>query len=779
MNVTVQRILVFLLIFSPLAFGTVEQWSLTVMESASVLALCLIFFRSVLTGKPLREVPGTVPLLLFLSYAIVQIIPLPPPVLKLLSPGAWSLYRETAWTGGHAGWGSISICRKATVSEFFRFTSYAAAYFITVQVLARKEMLKKTVSTVILLGSVVAFFAILQYIIPNGKIYWLRGLTYPGTPFGPYVNRDHYAGLMEMIFPVVFGFFLLSRPYTEYGSFRERMTEAFNQKGTNVHILLGLSSVLIATSVFLSLSRGGIISLSLSMIFFCLLVAKKRKRSNRALVIIVILAFILSASGWFGWGPILEKFRNLRDGQGAISNLRFDIWRDCVNIVRQFPLTGTGFGTFADIYPRYRSIAAAGPLEHAHNDFMELATDGGIVACALMGWFLLAVLYRSLRTFMKRREPYSIYLLAGGLTGLVSILIHSMADFNLQTGANGLYFFFLAGLTVSAAHTRMRNGTKEGTLLARKESRHGRIFAVSALALLACGLTFNVGILAGRYFSPFMQNGRPESRIAGEDLSRVKSEAYRAAGADPLEAEYRYEIANAEWLSSNKEQALVQYRNAVLLDTTNAEYLQTLGLALSDLGKGGEADRLLRAGIDCDISNPARYKVYSSWLIARGKKDAGLGYIKKAIALEPQDTGEYITFLILYGLDDKDIRGSLPERVAPHLSFADYLSQTGRDDLAKKEYLLALGYAGNERELRPSYFFHVYRYFVKKNMPDEAVMVMRKAVDALPEDVNIRLAAGEAYERAGIRYRAMEEYKHALLIDPGNARAKKKLRELG
>jgi tetratricopeptide (TPR) repeat protein len=299
------------------------------------------------------------------------------------------------------------------------------------------------------------------------------------------------------------------------------------------------------------------------------------------------------------------------------------------------------------------------------------------------------------------------------------------------------------------------------------------------MALLFCCLTFNIGVLGGKYFSPFMPDGRPEAHIGVEDLAKVKNMAYKASLADPLEAKYHYEIANAEWLSSNREDALVQYRKAVTLEPTNAGHLQTLGLALADFREEEGADKLLRAGIDCDISNPARYEVYSSWLISRGEKEAGLGYIKKAMALEPQKTRKYITFLVLYGLNDEDIRSSLPERVEPHLSFADYLSETGRDDLAKEEYLTALGYMGNEREISPSYFLHVYRYFTKKDMTDEAVTVMRRAVDALPANVDVRLTAGEAYEKAGLRYKAIEEYKHALLIAPRNARAKKKLDELG
>lgn len=779
MSKTVYRFFVFLLVFSPLAFGTVEQWSLTVMETVSLVALCLFLFKHIRDGRSLREVPGIMPLSLLLVYMVVQIIPLPPPILKLVSPGTYSLYRETAWAGGNAGWSSLSVCRKATVTEFFRFSSYIAFYFLTVQVLTKQELLKKTVTAVVLLGSVIAFFAILQYIVPNGRIYWLRSLTYPGTPFGPYVNRDDYAGLMEMIFPLVFSFFLVNRPHSAFGTLRERISHAFNQRGTNVYILSGLSAVLISTSIFLSLSRGGIISLSLSMILFCVLIAVRRKRSNRTLLIVAITALIVLAVGWFGWGPIFEKFKGLRNGQGDLYDLRFDIWKDCIDIIRRFPLTGTGFGTLEVIYPKFRSIAATGVLKHAHNDYIELASEGGIIACLLMGWFLLTVVYRSFGTFLKRREPYSIYLFAGSIAGMVSILIHSAGDFNLQIGANGLYFFFLAGLVVSASHTRISKGVRDRTLLQEKRYGQERILRFPALALLICGLVFNVGILAGKYFSPDMENGRPDVHVSERDLADMKSMAYKASLFDPLEGKYRYEIANSEWLSSNKPEALAQYRKAVLLDPANSEYLQTLGLAIGSFGRNDEAGKLLLAGIDCDISNPARYEVYASWLLSRGRKDYGMQYIKKAMKLAPQKTREFIASLVLYGLDNEEIRGLLPSKVESHLLFADYLSETGHDDLAKEEYLSALGYLENEREIKPSYFFHVYRYLEKRGMADDALTIMRKAVEVLPDDVGVRLAAGDAYERAGIRYRAVEEYEHALLIDPGNARARRKLRDLG
>lgn len=775
----VYRTFIFVLIFSPLAFGTVEQWSLTVMETASFLALCLLLWWNTSHAEGIFcEVPGIVPLMLFLGFMVVQLIPLPPPVLKFLSPDTFSLYRDTVWAGGGTGWGPLSVCREATLKDFLRIASYASFYILTVQLLSNRENLKKAVSVIVFLASLIAFFAILQDILSNGRIYWLRKLTNGGTPFGPYVNRDDYAGLMEMLFPIVLSMFLLNRPYTGYVSLRERIAAAFNQKKTNVYILLGLAAVIIATSVFLSLSRGGIISLSLSIIIFGLLIVNRRKKSRKGALFIIMAALIVLSVGWFGWGPIMGRFGSIVDAQGNIQEMRLDIWKDCLQIIKHFPLAGTGFGTFVDIYPRYRTISAAGLLEHAHNDYLELISDGGVIGCALMGWFLFTVLYKSFRTSLTRREPYSIYLFLGSLAGLFSMLIHSLTDFNLQIGANGLYFFFLAGLTVSAANTRLRE-ERADTLLGKRKFRRGRLFVAGAVVFLVSSFALNSGILAGNYFSTPVRSGLMQNQLSRNDLADLKTIDQKAALLDPWEGRYHYEIANADWLSLKKTAALAQYREAVRLDPLNAGYLQTLGLALSAIGNNTVAGRLLRTGADCDTSNPARYKVYASWLLARGRKADALENMRKAMALAPERTEQYITLMVIYGLSDREIGGALPELVRPHIAFGDYLSGIGKDDLAGQEYFTALGYVSHEKVASPSYFLHVCNYFEKKGRQGDALIVIRKALDALPNNISVTLAAAEAYEKAGIRYKAVEEYRRALVIDPGNTKARSKLNALG
>ena len=240
---TVYGLYLFVLIFAPLAIGTVEQWSLTIMESAIFAALLSFFFIKKGKNLHLYAVPGMVPVILLLGWFLLQIVPLPPGVVGFVSPSTYNLYSETVGVDRPLSWISLAINRKAAITEFFRISSYCAFYFITVQLLSDRVYLKKTVQLVIIFASLYSLFSIVQHLTSNNKIFWFRELSQGGTPFGSYVNRNHYAGLMEMLFPVAIGIFLYYKPRISYGSFLERLRELV--RGTHVHtyILIGFSSI--------------------------------------------------------------------------------------------------------------------------------------------------------------------------------------------------------------------------------------------------------------------------------------------------------------------------------------------------------------------------------------------------------------------------------------------------------------------------------------------------------------------------------------------------------
>ncbi len=773
------RVFVFLLLFAPLAFGTVEPWSLAVMECLAFAAFCALTVRGEdAGGLQFHDVPGLIPLACMGLWFLVQLAPLPSGLVRIISPETYRVYAETTGLFGPVDWVSLSLAKKETLAEFFRFSASAVFYILTVQFLARGDRLRGTVMTVMVFAACLAAVSILQYLLYNQRIFWFRELTRGGAPFGPFVNRNHYAGFMEMVFPVVLAVFLASRPVHVRGTLRERVVELFSQGRTNIHILSGLACIVIATSVFLSLSRGGIISLCISLILFGIMLLRPGANARRGIILAGVCLLIILSVGWFGWQPILDRFDRIRDPRGNIADARKVIWADSVRMLGDFPLTGSGFGSYIAVYPRYRTLEGTEIVEHAHNDYLELLAEGGGIACLLMAWFLWSVVAGSYRAFRRRRDKNAVYLFIGSVSGIAAILIHSMTDFNLHIGSNGLYFFFLAGLAVSASHTRFIEGANP-TLLKALPATSRRFALPAASMLFVAALVFHAGsLLAGYYFST-IRDVRLQ-RLQGEgEFRMVGAIARRAALFSPLDARYRYAAGDTSLAMNDAASALAAYQQAVRLSPLRGEYLQRLGMVYAGRKDSARAGLLMRAGIAAEPKNPALQAHYGLWLFDRGEREKGLAALSAAIALEQPRTREYIAALVVRGLKDEEIREALPQRVEPHLIFADYLRMTGREEQARREFLDSFRFLEQEKTVSPGYFHTAYNYLMGKGWYDDAISVMQRAVGALPEDIGLRLAAAAAYEKAGMVRRAAEEYRRVLMIDPKNEAARRKLAEIG
>lgn len=783
---TVYGIFLFLLIFCPLAFGTTEQWSLTIMEALSPLAL-LLFLLHLRANKGIYyQTPGLTPLLILLGYILVQLIPLPAAVVKLISPATFALYNNTIGLLEPVNWMALSINKKATLLEFFRYLAYAGFYILTVQLLSHKEQLQRTVIVITFFAAILSFVAILQLFTAGDNIYWLRYVPANAMIVGPYVCHNHYAGLMEMIVPLVVALFFHYQPQIVYkATMRQRIAEIFSQERTGKYILLGFSALLIITSIFVSLSRGGMISASLSLIFLLFMLKKSegaKGKRGRVFVIVAIAMVVLSVS-WFGWDNIISRFEKLETAEGGLYEARLDFWKDSAGIVKDFPVTGSGFGTFMDIYKGYRTYPGQTTLKNAHNDYLELLTDGGIIAFLLAAWFVGSVLVVSIKTIGKRREKYSIYLFWASIAGILAILIHSVVDFNFHIGANGLYFFFLLGLAVSSSHTRIRFNSRQSLLTPNNfVMRKCVTAALAILCVFILGFVFNSGILRAKTHFKEIKDVYLNVNIPKEKIESIKNIADKAVYYDPMEGRYRYAVANIEMFLPDIPNTIKNYTEAIRKNPTNGEYLQRLAYMKSALTKNVVADQLYLAGIRYDQNNPDMYNQYAQWQFTQGNKEMGLTYIKQAIALNPEKTNLYITSMLINRITDEEIRNAMPQRVAPSLLFADYLHAIGKEEMAEAVYNEGLQHVSSEPqsqkwELQRIYGFYmkVYWHYMRKHQYDEALNILQDARVYLPDDVNVLYYSGVTYEKLGITYRAVEEYEKALTLDPGNRKIETRL----
>ncbi len=761
----------FVLVFSPLAFGTVEAWSVGIMEISIFVALLVLLSNRRYIYFP----PGFILLLVFLSYLVIQIIPLPAVVIRVLSPSLYEFYRNSLMDMD-GSWLSLSIQRKETLKEVFRFSSYAGFYLLSVNLLDSQKRVRKLLSFLSVFFFLLSIEAILQSLIGNGRLLWIRTPPSSSSPFGPYVNRNHYAGLMEMVLPVVFSYFILQRPSIRYGSLKDRLVEFMTQKRANMHMQLGFFCIVMATSIFLSLSRGGIISVSLSMILLGVLFFNEQGQRRLASFVIVFFIVIVFSVGWFGWEPIVERFERLRPQSGTVEELRLTIWSDSFGIIRDYLLTGTGAGTYLFAYPAVRSFFSDRIVDHAHNDYIELLTDIGLTGTILFCFFVITVIYRSLRKAASRRDRMSRLLTAGAFAGTVAILIHSITDFNLHIGANGLYFFFLLSLLVSFSHTRFQNqSTISGSYLRPLEVNR-RVFIPVPAFLLGVIVLFNTGVFAAKAKMGRFLAGA-EVVVREDDAPAALRAALSAASLDPLEPLYYHIVARIYEEEQQLDRAFRYYLRSLEVSPFSSHYLVDLGGLLARVQRDDLAERILNQALEVDRSNPEVYLTLAGYYFRKKRIEEGVMTVRRAIMFAPRETKKFITLMLLNGLEEEEIAEAIPESFIACMEYADYLIETGNTDMADKIINLSLELA-DANNSRPYQFLKIYNYYYHRRRYNDALRVVLKAIRLFPENASLHLTAARLYERMGIRYRAVEEYRKVLLVDPRNRIASKALGRL-
>ena len=778
MNKLVYILYLFIPACALLVFGATGEWPATLVEGLCFFLLALHLLSLRREHASLLRAPGFLPLAILIGYVLIQLVPLPPLVLKLLSPNTWELYAETIWQVRPGAWMPISIAPKATLTEFLRLSAYVVYYLMTVQVLAERERLKGALSFFSICTGLFALAGLVMLFFSGGRFFWpLGGWTFEPGRFSAAVAKSHYAGLMAMVLPVVLAHYLATRPRVNYSSLRDRVVDFFHHPGSNLSVLLGFFLIPLTASFLLSYSTSGILSgLAGLLLFMLLLLIRGWTRKKRAFKGLSAAAVLLVVS-LLGCGIIWGR-PDLRQDQFRTEGIREQLWRDSKEIVSDFPLFGTGLGTFAQVYPRYKTISAPdSEINHARNEYLEHMVEAGLVGALLVGWFLFSLVRQTFPLWRNRHNRTSVYVCAGAFSGLVAILLHSITSSVLHAGAVGLYVFFFAGLVFAAATCRSP-GRSESRLQEETSPAVARWIGVAAVFLLAVSLTFNVGVLMGKYKIPQRIDPAADNPDAGQERAEVEKAARQAMRLDPLESTYPYLLADAGLSSGEAEKTLALFASALRLNPLNAEYLQRIGLVFDNLGQREKAENLLRSGVENDGSNPERHKTFAFWLLSEGKKDKGLDHIRKAIYWGPRQTGDFLALMALYGLKDDEMKRVLPERSYPHLAFGDYLLGIGKEQEAEENYRVSIDYAIQEEWPSPLPFQQVTEFYTERTRYNDALDVILSGIEIFPENAEFRFIAANLYELLGIDYRAIEEYRGTLALDPGKLEARESLKRL-
>lgn len=414
-----------MIVLTTLAYGTVHYWALGVFALTAAGIVCLWC----VDGMVLRSVQ-------------ISINSLQWPVLGLIGLGMIQLLPLRTATD-NAGLGlplshSLSLdpysTRLVLVQLIALFIFFMAALTFT----DSPRRLRNLARTITIFGFLLAMFGLTQSFTTDGtRVYWFRQLS-QSTAFGPFINRHHFAGYMELAVAIPLGL-LFSGAIESY----KRPLYAF-------------AAMLMGVSLIMTNSRGGIISLVAEILFLVVVAGPGLKRAEvsrgqrlraallrggLALGLVVVLFLgVLAVGGADVFGRFLGTVNAADPTTG-----RSHFWSVTMDVIKAHPVIGSGLGSFGVIYTRYDSRNGMYRLEQAHNDYLQILSDGGIVG-GLLGLSFLVILFR--KGFARRNtdDKFRRGVATGSLAGCFAVLVHSAFDFTLHTTSNALLFLILAAM---------------------------------------------------------------------------------------------------------------------------------------------------------------------------------------------------------------------------------------------------------------------------------------------------------------------------------------------
>lgn len=325
---------------------------------------------------------------------------------------------------------------------YFIFLAAALTFINT------ERRLKKMVFIVIVFGSVMAFFGILQRLANTEAIYGLRKAS-QAIPFASFVNQHHFAAFMEMTGGIVFGFL--------FGS----------TMGRDKKTLLAIAAVVMGVAVVLTSSRGGLLSFVGALAFVLIVNYFSKKsggvesgdadRSMRPFAIIAAgfggLIVVVGIVLLIGGDTSLIRGVGLSGGEDLTSG-RTHFWSVALKIFLDHPLLGVGFDAFGVAFPKYDSWSGVFRIEQVHNDYLQTLTDAGIAGFMCIAAFVYLLFRKGLSLIAGSNDHFRRSAAIGALAGCFGIFVHSFFDFPLRTPSNTFFFLLLVAVaTVSVAAT--------------------------------------------------------------------------------------------------------------------------------------------------------------------------------------------------------------------------------------------------------------------------------------------------------------------------------------
>ena len=410
-------LMIVVVIVTTIAYGAVHQPILALFYAAVALMVILWSVDALKRGEvKLSTSMLQIPLYAAAAYAAVQSIP-------------FGTMAEIAGISGIPR--TISLDPFATQMSALHFAALALFFSISLALVDSASRIRKLVIVIAVFGFAYAFFAILQSVLSPGKIYGIYEVRF-AVPFGSFVNRHNFAAYMEMTIALPLGMLFAGAV------------------ARDKRLLYITAISLMGVALLMSGSRGGLVAFLAQVIFLVILTT--RTKSKRALYLKLGFAALLVAGVVVGSIFIGGESSLTRVAETATSNDittdRGHIWSVTTRVIADNVPLGAGFGALGVAYTAFDTHSGLERAEQAHNDYMQVVADAGLVG-AVIGLFFLFCLFREGLSSANVDNTLRRGVAVGALAGLFAVLVHSIFDFVLHTTAIALLFITLMTLVVA------------------------------------------------------------------------------------------------------------------------------------------------------------------------------------------------------------------------------------------------------------------------------------------------------------------------------------------
>lgn len=401
-----------------------------------------------------------------LAFIVAQMVPLPAPLIARWTPVRDAflrqqdvLYALEAPAVSHP----LSINPGATIVALACAAAFSLFLLGTARMLSLGGTALAFVRSLVAFGLLLALFALAQNLAlagqtGEGHVVYIYGFwpdPYVNKPFGPFINKNNFAGWMLMAFSLALGYLAakISRLSRKTRSdWRNRLLSLSSRDGAEV-LFAALAAMVMGVSIVASMSRSGMVALAAILAGLAWFMpqsggAMRRRRFARVAAAALTLAIL---SAWVGTETIAARFRDRSDASMAG---RLIAWKSAAHIIRDFPIVGSGFNTFDRAMLVYQQGDPINFWEEAHNDYLQIVAEGGAVGGALTVLAIGVAAVEIRRRFREESPLHSSYWIRiGAVTGLCAIAVQEIVEFSLQIPANAALF---AALVAIALHRSPR-----------------------------------------------------------------------------------------------------------------------------------------------------------------------------------------------------------------------------------------------------------------------------------------------------------------------------------